>query len=290
MVIFKDVPEATDRLLRVKRGDIDIAFHLTAEQIKGLKDNPDIQVVTTPGQSNEYVGMNAGWGPFQDNRVRQAVKYAIDYDAIINKVKAGFAINNQQFLAIGYFGYQENNPYKQDLEKAKALLAEAGYADGFEVELVTNTREERRNEAVIVQENLAKLGIKAEVNVMPAAQMYAKFRKQGINMIVAGWGIDFPDADALANPFANHRVKQLAWRLKWLDDKAADMAEAAAKEMDEAKREKIYHDLTDYWLENGPFAMLYQPIDYWAVRKTVKNAQAAFGGYSVHLDFTKMSK
>ena len=290
MVMVKDVPEATDRLLRVKRGDIDIAFHLTAEQINSLKENADIQIVTTPGQSDEYVGMNVGFEPFADVRVRTAVKYAIDYDAIINKVKAGYAINNQQFLAIGYFGYEENNPFKQDLEKAKALMAEAGYADGFEVELVTNTREERRNEAVIVQENLAQIGIKASINIMPASQMYAKFRKQGIDMIVAGWGIDYPDADALANPFANHRVNQLAWRLSWLDDKAADMAEAAGKEMDEAKREKIYHDLTNYWHENGPFAMLYQPIDYWAVRKEVKNAQAAFGGYSVHLDFTKMSK
>jgi peptide/nickel transport system substrate-binding protein len=89
------------------------------------------------------------------------VKYAIDYDAIIEKVCAGFAINNQQFLPVGYFGYVEDNPFKLDLEKAKALMAEAGYADGFEVELVTNTTETRKNEAIIVQENLAKIGIKS---------------------------------------------------------------------------------------------------------------------------------
>ncbi len=289
-ILFKDVPEAADRYLMMKKGDADIAHNLTEEQIKKFETSGEVNVVKTPGQSNEYVGMNAGWGPFKDVRVRQAVKYAIDYDAIINKVRAGYAINNQQFLAVGYFGYKENNPFKRDLAKAKALLKEAGYADGFEVDLVTNTRETRRNEATLVQANLKEIGINAKVTIMQASEMYAKFRKQGINMIVAGWGIDYPDADALAGPFANHRVKQLAWRLGWLDDKAADMVVAAAKEYDQPKRAKIYHELTDYWMANGPFAMLYQPITYFAVNKSVKGVDKAYAGWSVHADFRKMSK
>jgi peptide/nickel transport system substrate-binding protein len=289
-VLIKDVPEAADRYLMMKKGDADIAHNLTEEQIKTFEQSGEVNVVKTPGQSNEYVGMNAGWGPFKSHKVRQAVKYAIDYDAILNKVRAGYAINNQQFLAVGYFGYKENNPYKRDVAKAKQLLKEAGYEKGFEVELVTNTRETRRNEAVLIQANLKEIGIKANVTIMQAAEMYGKFRKQGINMIVAGWGIDYPDADALAQPFANHRAKQLAWRLKWFDDKAADMVEAAAKEYDEAKREKIYHELTDYWLANGPFAMLYQPITYFAVNKAVKGVDKAYAGWSVHADLRKISK
>lgn len=234
--------------------------------------------------------MNAAWGPFQDNRVRTAVKYVIDYNAIIDKVKMGYAIKNQQFLAHGYFGYKENNPFETNVEKARKLMADAGYADGFEVEMVTNNRETRRNEAVIVQQNLAQIGIKASINIMPAAQMYAKFRKQGINLIVAGWGIDYPDANALSNPFANHRVKQLAWRLTWMDDKAADLTEKSAVETDEAKRERLLHDLTGHWQANGPFATLYQPIRHFAIRKEVQGPAAAFAGYAVHLDFTKMYK
>lgn len=187
-IILQDIPEPTDQLLLLKKGDIDVAWDLTAEQANSLKVGPDVSIVTTPGQSDEYVGMNADWGPFKDVRVRQAVKYAIDYDAIIDKVMTGFAINNQQFLPVGYFGYVENNPYYQDIEKAKALMAEAGYADGFDVELVTNTTERRETEAVVVQENLAKIGIRATINLMQASQMYAKFREQGLQMIVAGWG------------------------------------------------------------------------------------------------------
>jgi peptide/nickel transport system substrate-binding protein len=232
-IIIQDIPEPTDQLLRLKKGDIDIAWDLTAEQANSLKGSSDISIVTTPGQSDEYVGMNAGWGPFKDVRVRQAVKYAIDYDAIIDKVMAGFAINNQQFLPVGYFGYVENNPYYQDIEKAKELMAEAGYADGFDLELVTNTTERRRTEAVVIQENLAKIGIRAEINIMQASQMYAKYREQGLQM---------------------------------------------------------YQDLTNYWHIYGPFAMIYQPIEFWGVRNEVKDYDKAAEGYAVHYDLTKIYK
>jgi len=289
-VILQDIPEPTDQLLLLKKGDIDVAWDLTAEQANSLKGGPDVSVVTTPSQSDEYVGMNAGWGPFKDVRVRQAVKYAIDYNAIIDKVMTGFAINNQQFLPVGYFGYVENNPYYQDIEKAKALMAEAGYADGFDVELVTNTTERRETEAVVVQENLAKIGVRATVNLMQASQMYAKFREQGLQMIVAGWGVDYPDADALSHPFANYRVKQLAWRCAWYDDYAANLAEAAGKEINEDRRFQMYQDLTNYWHIYGPFAMMYQPIQFWGVRNEVKNYDKAAEGYSVHYDLTEVFK
>jgi peptide/nickel transport system substrate-binding protein len=289
-IILQDIPEPTDQLLLLKKGDIDVAWDLTAEQANSLKGGPDVSVVTTPGQSDEYVGMNAGWGPFKDVRVRQAVKYAIDYNAIIDKVMTGFAINNQQFLPVGYFGYVENNPYYQDIEKAKTLMAEAGYADGFDVEIVTNTTERRKTEAVVVQENLAKIGIRATINLMQASQMYAKFREQGLQIIVAGWGVDYPDADALSNPFANYRVKQLAWRCVWYDDYAADLTEAASKEINEDRRFQMYQDLTNYWHIYGPFAMMYQPIQFWGVRNEVKNYDKAAEGYSVHYDLREVFK
>jgi len=108
--------------------------------------------------------------------------------------------------------------------------------------------------------------------------MYDKYRNQSLQMIVAGWGIDYPDADALAKPFADYTVKQLAWRNAWIDDKAAAMASAAGKEINEQKRAQIYYDLVKYWQDNGPFAMLYQPIEYWGIRKEVKGYEKPLKG------------
>lgn len=291
-ILLRDMPEASDRYLALKKGDVDVAYQITVEAAAELRDKKDgsVSLFTNPGQSLEYVAMNASWGPFKDVRVRQAVKYAIDYDAIINKVREGFAIKNQQFLAIGYFGYKESNPFTRDVAKAKKLLADAGYPNGFEAEIVTNESEIRRAEAVVVQSNLADIGIKSNIVIMQAAQMYDKYRNQGLQMIVAGWGIDYPDADALAKPFADYTVKQLAWRNAWLDDKAAAMTAAAGKEINEQKRAQIYRDLVKYWQDNGPFAMLYQPIDFWGIGKDLKGFDKAYEGYNVHCDFTLISK
>ncbi len=289
-IIVQDIPESSDQNLLLRKGDIDVAWDLTAEQANSLKDLPDMSLVTTPAQANEYLAINANWGPFKDVKIRQAVKYAIDYDAIINKTMAGLAINNQQFIPIGYFGYVENNPYYQDIEKAKELMAEAGYTEGFDVEIATEVNERCRDEAVIIQSDLAKIGIRAEINLMQESQLYQKYRQQGLQMIIANWGVDYPDTDALANPFANHRVKQLAWRCDWIDDYAADLVEAASVEINEDRRFQMYQDLTSYWHIYGPFAMLYQRVSYWGVRNEVKDYDIASKGYSVHFDLTKIYK
>ncbi len=292
MVIIKDMPESTDQLLSLKRGDIDVAWNLTPQQVNSLKDSKDVKIVTTPSQSDEYVGMNAGWGPFKNPKVRLAVKYAIDYNSIIKDIVGGYAINNQEFIPYGYFGFVKDNPapFHQDIAKAKELMKEAGYPNGFEVELVTNTNERRRNEAIAIQADLAKIGIKAKITIMQASQMYSKYRQQGIQMIVAGWGVDFPDADALAKPFADYRVHQLAWRLMWYDDYAADLAEKAGFEKNMDRRAQMYEDLMNYWYLNGPFAMLYQPLQYWGVRKEVKGFENAVKGYSLVFNMTEIYK
>ena len=289
-IMIRDIPESTNQLLSLKKGDIDVAWNLTPDQTNSLKSSKGVSVVTVPSQSDEYVGMNAGWGPFKNPKVRLAVKYAIDYKSIIKDVVGGYAINNQGFIPYGYFGYVDKTPFHQNIEKAKELMKEAGYPNGFEVELVTNTTERRRGEAIAVQANLAKIGIKARITIMQASQMYSKFRQQGIHMIVAGWGVDFPDADALAKPFADYRVKQLAWRLMWYDDYAANLAEKAGFEKNPCKREQMYADLINYWFLNGPFAMLYQPLQYWGVRNEVKGFQKAAEGYGLVFDLTKVYK
>ncbi len=291
-VFIKDMPESTDQLLSLKRGDIDVAWNLTPQQINSLKGFKGVEIVTTPSQSDEYVGMNAGWGPFKNPKVRLAVKYAIDYKSIIKDIVGGYAINNQEFIPYGYFGFVTDNPapFHQDIAKAKELMKEAGYPNGFEVELVTNTTERRRNEAIAIQAALAQIGIKAKITIMQASQMYSKYRQQGIQMIVAGWGVDFPDADALAKPFADYKVHQLAWRLMWYDDYAATLAEKAGFEKNPAKREQMYADLMEYWFLNGPFAMLYQPLQYWGVRSEVKGFDKAVKGYGLVFNLMEVSK
>ena len=85
-------------------------------------------------------------------------------------------------------------------------MTEAGYSDGFDVELATDTRERRRAEAIVIQDNLAKIGIRAKINLMQGSQFFEKFRKQGFQICINGWTADYSDADANANAFANYKI------------------------------------------------------------------------------------
>ncbi len=289
-IIFRDVPEASNQRLLLERGDADVAWQLTAQLHEDAIKHPDVYEVILPGHSNEYLSMNASWGPLQNPKVRLAIKYAINYEEIIDDLMLGYALNVQGFVPQGYFGYIAENPFSPDYEKAKSLLKEAGYPDGFEVELLTSTTDTRKMEAEKIQADLAKAGIKANIVVLQAGQMYTIMRAQSHQLLIGGWGNDYPDADNLATSFANYRAGQLAWRCAWEDDFAADLVEAARIEQDPDMRFDMYEELTYYWHDNGPFAMLYQTVNFFAVRKEVKGFEEAADGYHFIFDFTKIHK
>ncbi|PZC52071.1 MULTISPECIES: ABC transporter substrate-binding protein [unclassified Mesotoga] len=289
-IMVRDIPEASNQRLLLERGDIDVAWDLTPQLLEEAKRNPDVVEVKVPGHSNEYLAMNATWGPLANPKVREAVRFSINYEEIVEDIMLNNALLVQGFINKGYFGYVEENPFYQDIEKAKALLAEAGYPDGFEVELLTSNTDTRKAEAEKIQADLALSGIKANIVIMQSSQMYAKYRAQGHQMIIAGWGNDYPDPDNLAMAHASYRANQLAWRNAWFDDYAATLCEWGQIEPNPDKREQIYKDLTEYWFHNGPFAMLYQTVEFWGIRKEVKNFEEAAFGYGMLFDFTKVSK
>jgi peptide/nickel transport system substrate-binding protein len=258
--------------------------------LKEMSGNKELRIVRVPGHGNEYLAMNASWGPLKDAKVRLAVKYALNYDEIIDILMDGNALKVQGFVSKGYFGYVADNPFYPDVEKAKKLLADAGYPNGFEVELLTSNANPRPAEAEKIQADLAKVGIKANIVIVQASQMYTKYRERGHQMIIAGWGNDYPDADNLAHAHANYKANQLAWRNAWEDDFAANLTIEAQFEKNPVRRELMYEILTDYWFLNGPFAMLYQTVETWPVRVELKGFEQAAVGYGMLFDFTKLYK
>ncbi len=268
-VIIKHVPEPTDQLLLIKKGDVDIVTDLTAEQINQLKGEKGVNIVKVERTHIVYMGMNVAVKPLDKEEVRDAIRYCIDYDAIINDILLGAAIKWQTVIPKGLLGANPKTPYKKDVAKAKELLAKAGYPNGFEIELTTPPTYPQTDIAAKIQADLAECGIKVKIVQMTASEMYEKYRKQGLQLVLAGWGSDYPDPDNNAKAFGDYRVKQLAWRNSWYDDYAADLAEKAALEFDKKKREQMYLELTDYILDHGPYAILYQTVAQHATRDWV---------------------
>jgi len=284
-IIIKHVPEPATQRLLLEKGDVDIAFGLTADIIQQLRDVKGIRILEYPVLQLAYIGMNVNNKYLSDERVRTAIKYAIDYDGIIRDILKGGGMKVQTIIPYPLLGFNPATPYYRDVNKAKQLLAEAGYPNGFEIELAYPAGAHPQEEiAQKIQRDLADVGIRVTLRPMAASEMYQRYRQQALQLVLAGWGSDYPDPDNNAKAFGDYRIRQLAWRNMWYDNTSADLVERAYREMDRSTREALYKQLTEYILQHGPYVVLYQVVQYVAMRTWVENfvPDPSFGTY-LHL-------
>lgn len=269
-ILLKHVPEAANQQVQLEKGDADIAHDFTPEQIKAVEGNKDLATSKAGNLQIFYMGMNAAMKPLDDNRVREAIRYAIDYEGITNELLSGNAQILQTIIPDGLLGANTDIIFKRDLEKSKALLKEAGLENGFEFDMVTLTG----NQGLVpmpdlgakIQADLAEVGIKLNVQQQPAAELLAAYRASKAPIVLLLWGPDYPDPNTNAAPFA---AGIIAKRNNWADPKTPPMVEAAKLESDSAKRVALYKELTDYVAHNGAYAVLFQPAQLFATRANV---------------------
>lgn len=169
-ITFRIVPEDASRVMMLKTGDADLVAGIPPVQIEELQSDPNVKVLVETGYRTIFLGMNSTVKPLDDVRVRQAVNYAIDRESIIKNVMRDVASYPDSFMVSNVIDNSAKGLgcYEFDQEKAKALLAEAGYADGFTLTL--STPEGRyamdRQVAEVIQAMLMEVGITAEINVL----------------------------------------------------------------------------------------------------------------------------
>lgn len=169
-ITFRIVPEDASRVMMLKTGDADLVAGIPPVQIEELQSDPNVKVLVETGYRTIFLGMNSTVKPLDDVRVRQAVNYAIDRESIIKNVMRDVASYPDSFMVSNVIDNSAKGLgcYEFDQEKAKALLAEAGYVDGFTLTL--STPEGRyamdRQVAEVIQAMLMEVGITAEINVL----------------------------------------------------------------------------------------------------------------------------
>ena len=137
-LIFKVVPESSTRLLELQSGEVDAIKSLDPGQLAKVKENKDMELLSVPGANIFYGAINTTKEPFNDKRVRQALNHAIDMDKIVDVVYEGSGTRAINAMPPTIFSFDETaGPYEYNPEKAKQLLAEAGYPDGFKMDLNT---------------------------------------------------------------------------------------------------------------------------------------------------------
>jgi peptide/nickel transport system substrate-binding protein len=276
-VIMRNISEQANLQSAIETGEADIVQDLGIEQAKALEGNPDIQLTKANLTQLEYIGMNAKIAPFDKPEVREAVRYAINYDDL-NTLLAGTGKIVQEIIPDGFLGHTGSTPFKQDIAKAKELLATAGVAEGTEVELLVGSGIaagglENSTLAAKLQADLEQIGLKINIKQIQSSELLNIYRAQKAQMVLLSWGPDFPDPDANATPFTNYEAKSIGWRNGWEAPEIAQLAKDAAIAQESAQRVELYKQLVDRVQHEGPYAVLYQPVSTFGVRKNITGFQ-----------------
>lgn len=275
-VVIRHVADPSAQLLMVQKGDVDMARDLTPDQLKSVVGNAAYTIARQPQLTSMYMAANMGLPQFQKLPVLQALKWAVDYEAIAKNITPNVWNVWQSVLPKGTPGAISDTPFKKDVAKAKALLAQGGYPDGFSVTLDHFSSSPYAEIAQAIQADLASVGIKAQLLAGEHKQVISKMRARQHQLVLQTWFPDYLDANSniqafMANPddSDNSKLKILAWRCHFADKQLTDEVEVAAKELDTAKRMAMYAQMQRDFMERSPFAMLLQNAEVDVMRKGV---------------------
>jgi len=168
-VTFRFISEPSTALSALQAGEIDWTDSIPAQRVAQLKDDDSITLATTPSNDYWYLALNEARAPWHDVRVRKAIAYAIDRDAIVQATSYGTAVANQLAIPKGNPWYTPYDTYRHDIERAKGLLRDAGAAPKTLDMLVTTEYPETVTAAQIIADNLAPLGITVNIRTVDFA-------------------------------------------------------------------------------------------------------------------------
>jgi peptide/nickel transport system substrate-binding protein len=275
-VIYRHVKEAATQRLLLEKGDADIVRNLTPQDLAALTSNKAIKTVTTPKGTLYYLGLNQKNPNLAKPEVREAFKWLIDYSAIGDTMMNNIGVIQQNFLPIGLLGASTTNPYKLDVDKAKALLAKAGLPNGFKVTLDMRTVQPYIGITEAFQQTAKRAGIDIEILPADGKQTLTKYRARTHDIYIGTWGADYWDphtnATFVQNPDNGDepKTKPLAWRNAWNTPDSTKKADTAVLERDGAKRKVMYEELQGDFRTNSPFVMLFQQTEVAALRSDVQ--------------------
>lgn len=293
-VIWRMVPQAGNRRALLERGDADVSFELPYRDFAELKQAGKLNITSLPISNGiQYIGMNVTKPPFDNPKVRLAVAYAIPYQKIVDAVMFGLA--NPMFGAPADrptdVAWPQPHKFNTDIAKAKALLAEAGYPNGFDTTLSFDLGFAVVNEplCVLVQESLAQIGIRTTINKIPGANWRTELNKKEMPLytnVFSGW-LDYPEYFFYWCYHGNNSVFNTMSYKSPAMDKLIDGARAAAAVGDTTAYDRDVKGFVDLAFTDMPRVPLYQPYVNVAMQKNVSGYQYWFHR---RLDYRAMAK
>ena len=295
---FVPVPESATRVAMLQSGDAQMIEPVPSENMETLKSDPNVVVSQEEGIVVRYLMMNNQKAPFNDVRVRQAINYAIDKDAYCAVVKNGIATPGTSIIGPSVQFYKANDPYPYDPEKAKELLAEAGYPDGFTTSVIFASTTANQKQCEFLQQQLAQVGITLELNSLENAVVNEKVQdttapgaEAEVEMYVIGWSPSTGDADWGIRPLlAVESEPPMSYNICYYENPELDqLLQDALTTADDAKRADAYAKAQDIIWEDSPLVCLCTDDNTWATSAGIVDAKL-FPDACLNLRNAKMYK
>jgi peptide/nickel transport system substrate-binding protein len=268
-IVFRPIPEDSTRIAELQVGGVDIIANLKPDNVKEVQTEKNLEVKFVPSSRVAAVWINTEMDKLKDRRVRKAINYALDVDSIIKNVMDGNAYKVSTVAIKSFVGWDPQEKfYTYDPEKAKKLLAEAGYPDGFEAAILTPRgrylNDVQACEAIAGM--LSKVGIKTKVNAVEFGVFAKKTQAHDMpEFMYAAWGNSHFDVWDMIKTCVRSGA-MFSW---YENQKVDEYIDKAAQTIDPEKHnEYLQMALREMW-EDPPFGFLYAQRDIYGVNKRV---------------------
>lgn len=278
-LVFRSIPDNSARFLELQAGTIDMMDGVNPDDVAAAKANDQFQMVLRPSMNVGYLAMNNDKEPLGNKLVRQAINYAVNKQAIIDAFFAGLAKPAKNPLPPSLWGYNDDiEDYEYNPEKAKELLAEAGYPDGFKTTLWAMPvprpyMPQGQKVAEAIQADLAAVGIEAEIVSYEWGIYLEKAENGEHDIILLGWTGDNGDPDNFIYALLDkdNAVKGSSNNYAFYkSDEAHDLLIKAQREIDQDKRADLYKQAQVIIHEDAPWVPLDHSTDPLVLMKYVK--------------------
>jgi peptide/nickel transport system substrate-binding protein len=274
---FPIIPDDASRILKLKAGEIDATEFVPFARVAELKADPKLNMVLFPSEKVIYFNMNCRptfndgrKNPMADVKVRQALNLATDKDALIQVLTYGNGVPSRSYMPMSTpLAYGPSAPYPYDVAKAKALMKEAGYADGFEVScLALAGNADDVTQITAVQQMWLEIGVKVKIEQLENATRLARFKSGDYEMRTSLWTNDINDPIEITSYFCYYPTVECN-HSGFRDKDIEGWYDASNREVDEAKRAELYKKIQERYAQDAPLVYLLEVPYPIAMKKDV---------------------
>lgn len=297
-VTFRPVSESATRVSMIQSGDAQVMWTVPTESVKVLENDPNVTVGTGEGIVVRFLMLNTQKEVFKDKKVRQAINYALDKNAYVAVVKNGLASVATSVIGPATQFYKANEPYEYNLEKAKELLAEAGYPDGFKFNMMYSNTTENQKQAEFYKQQLAQAGIEVELIGLENAILNQRVQdtdapgaEAEVDSYISGWSSSTGDADWALRPLlCKESEPPASYNTCYYENQDFDnLIYRGLSTADVEVRAQSYAEAQDIAWEDCPIIAMANDFNTWATSTKITNVSIYPDG-AINIRNGKMSQ